>query len=255
MIKPGCCRELLPYGGPHCTVSFSFLSSTVPWPSCSLLKYSHSKLWHEERHSWGWGSGNSKLEPRWSTGALAVTLGVGSVCWSTSLHSGTSEMGSTWGTCSLLIGMLAIIWGGVSWLWPSATLTNAFPSPQHHSWAHKLTPETLHSFPTQSTHSWSYSITPDPIACTYLLLVLVPCLLLPHICYSTSTLFPLSVSLSSPSPSTLYHLTLSCLPAYPHYILHFSPYIQSPIPNLFHYVFLSTHSISSRTLVSSPSVW
>ena len=61
--------------------------------------------------------------------------------------------------------------------WPSATLINAFPSPQHHFWAHKLNPETLHSFLTQNAHSRSRSITPDPIglnpiACTYLSLAL-----------------------------------------------------------------------------------
>ena len=93
----------------------------------------------------------------------------------------------------------------------------------------------------QNTCSWSCLITPNPIglnltACTYLLLVLVPCLLLPHICYPTSTSFPLSVSLSSLSPSTLYHLTFNCLPSYPCYILRSSPYIQSPIHNLSQYV-------------------
>ena len=71
------------------------------------------------------------------------------------------------------------------------------PSPTH-SRAHKLTPEILHSFPTPNTCSQSHSITPNLIglnliACTYLSLVLVPCLSLPHIRYSTSTSFPLSV--------------------------------------------------------------
>ena len=138
--------------------------------------------------------------------------------------------------------------GKVSWPWPSATLTM-------HSQAHKLTSEILHSFLTSNTYSRSCLITPNPIACTYLLLVLVPCLSLPHIRYPTSTSFPPSVSLSSPSLSTLYHLTLNCLPSYPHYILHFSPYIQSPIPNLSQYVSLPAHSISSYTLVPSSSVW
>ena len=92
---------------------------------------------------------------------------------------------------------------------PSAS----FLRPQHCPQAHKLNPETLHSFPTPNTHSQSCLITPDPIglnpiACTYLSLVLVPCLSLPHICYLTSTSFPPPVSLSSLLPSTIYHLTL-----------------------------------------------
>ena len=133
------------------------------------------------------------------------------------------------------------------------------PSPTH-SQAHKLTPEILHSFLTPNTHSRSRLITPNliglnPIACTYLSLVLVPCLSLPHIRYSTSTSFPLSDSLSSLSLSTLYHLTLNCLSSSPRYILCSSPYIWSLIPNLSWYVSLSACSISSRTLVSSPSVW
>ena len=146
-----------------------------------------------------------------------------------------------------------VVSGILSRLWPSATLTNAFPSPQHHSQAHKLTHETLHSFPTPNTSSRSCLITSDPIglnpiACTYFSLVLVPCLSLPHICYSTSTSFPPSDSLSSPSPSTLYHLTLNCLFSYPRYILCSSPYIRSPIPNLSRYVSLSAHSCNGRIL-------
>ena len=83
----------------------------------------------------------------------------------------------------------------VSRPWLSATLINAFPSPQHHSRAHKLNPETLHSFLTQNTCTWSRSITPDPIrlnpiTCTYLSLVLVPCLSLPLICYLYLSLVP-----------------------------------------------------------------
>ena len=135
------------------------------------------------------------------------------------------------------------------------------PSPTH-SRAHKLNPEILHWFPTLNTDSRPCLNTPDPIrlnpiTCTYLSLVLVPCLSLPHIRYSTSTSFPLSVSLSSPSPSlsTLYHPTLNCHPSYPHYILCSSPYIWSPIPILSRYISLSARSISSRTLVSSSSVW
>ena len=84
---------------------------------------------------------------------------------------------------------------GLSRPWPSATLINAFPSPQHYSWAHKLNPETLHSFLTQNTRSRSHLNTPDPIrinsiACTYLSLVLVPCLLLPLIRYLYLSLVP-----------------------------------------------------------------
>ena len=79
--------------------------------------------------------------------------------------------------------------------WPSATLINAFPSPQHHSRAHKLNPETLHSFPTQNARSWSRSITPDligfnPTTCTYLSLALVSCLSLPLIHYPYLSLVP-----------------------------------------------------------------
>ena len=68
------------------------------------------------------------------------------------------------------------------------------PSPTH-SRAHKLNPETLHSFPTQNTRSRSCSNTSDligltPIACTYLLLVLVLCLSLPLIRYLYLSLIP-----------------------------------------------------------------
>ena len=69
-----------------------------------------------------------------------------------------------------------------------AVTTMTFCSPQHHSQAYKLNPETSQSFPTQNTRSRSRSITPDPIglnriACTYLSLALVLCLLLPLIRY------------------------------------------------------------------------
>ena len=141
----------------------------------------------------------------------------------------------------------------VSWPWPFATLTM-------HSRVLSTIPEPTSSFLIPNTCSWSHLITSDPIrlnliACIYLSLVLVSCLSLPHICYSTSISFPLSDSLSSPPPSTLYHLTLNCLPSYSRYILHSSPYIRSLIPNLSWYVPLSTHSISSCTLVPSSSAW
>ena len=128
-----------------------------------------------------------------------------------------------------------------------------FPSPQTHSRNPTLIPDSKHFFLTPNTCSWSCLITSDPIglnpiACTYFSLVLVPCLLLPHICYSTSTSFPPSDSLSSPSPSTLYHLTLNCLSSYPRYILCSSPYIWSPIPNLSRYISLSAHSCNGRIL-------
>ena len=86
------------------------------------------------------------------------------------------------------------------------------------------------SFPIPNTCSQSHLITLDLIGvnlitCTYLLLVLVLCLLLPYIHYPTSILFPLSDSLSSSPLLTLYHLTLNCLLSYPRYILCSSPYI------------------------------
>ena len=68
----------------------------------------------------------------------------------------------------------------------------------------------------------------------------------------TSLSFPPSDSLSSPSPSTLYHLTLNYLPSYPCYILHSSSYIWSPIHNLSWYVSLSACSICSGTLSIVP---
>ena len=143
--------------------------------------------------------------------------------------------------------------GLLSQPWPSATLINAFPSPQHHFRDLSTIPKPTSSIPKPYTRSQPCLITPNPIrlnpiSCTYLLLALVPCLSLPLIHYLYLSLVP-SVWHSE------FSISVNPIPPNPHYILCSSPYIWSPIHNLSRYVSLSACSISSRTLVSSSSVW
>ena len=140
--------------------------------------------------------------------------------------------------------------GYISQPWPSTTLTT-------YSWALNTISKPTSSFSIPNTHSQSCLITPNLIrpnliACIYFSLVLVPFLSLPHIHYPTSISFPLSDSLSSPPPSTLYHLTLNCLSFYPCYTLRSPPYIWSLISNLSWYISLSACTISSCTLSLVP---